>query len=267
MLEKIGKTNLVISGGVGLYVCINFHNRKNLPKNINLYVEPNCEDSGNSAGAAKLLWHLKSGDTTKRPLKTCYLGPKQEYNISNYKTKNASYSDVVDLLIDGNIVSIFQGGSEAGPRALGNRSILFDPRIANGKDIVNSVKHREWFRPFAATILEEECHEWFNMAGLESSPHMMYAVEVLLEKKDKIPSVVHVDGTCRVQTVTKEQNLHYYNLITAFKNKTNVPLLFNTSFNLAGEPMVETLEDAVNTMNNSLINYIYLPEINKIIYK
>jgi carbamoyltransferase len=267
MLHKTGHTNLVISGGVGLNVCLNYYLRKHLPQNINIYVEPNCEDSGNAVGAAKLMWYIMSKDTTKRPIKNCYLGPKPEYNLSGCKTKEASHNDVIDLLVAGEVIGLFQGSSEAGPRALGNRSILFDPRIPNGKDIVNGVKNREWFRPFAASVLEEECHNWFDMAGLANSPYMMYAVDVLPDRRDKIPSVVHVDGTCRVQTVNKEQNEHYYNLIKMFAERTGVPLLFNTSFNLAGEPMVETLEDVIRSMNSSKINYVYLPEVNKIIYK
>jgi len=169
------------------------------------------------------------------------------------------------LLVSGEIVSVFQGRSEAGPRALGNRSIIFDPRIPNGKDIVNTVKGREFFRPFAATILKDDCHDWFDMAGLDESPFMMYAVDAKQDKKHLMPSVVHVDGTCRIQTVTEEQNYHFYNLIKSFKTKTGVPLLFNTSFNLAGDAIVETIEHAIDTLKRSDIKYLYLPEHGKLI--
>jgi carbamoyltransferase len=162
---------------------------------------------------------------------------------------------------------MYQGRSEAGPRALGNRSILFDPRVKDGKDIVNKVKNREWYRPFAGTILKENVHEWFDMRGLDESPFMMYAVDVIEDKKDLIPSIVHVDGTCRVQTVTPEQNLHYYNLISEFNKLTNVPILFNTSFNLAGDPLVETMENALETLRKSEIKYLYLPERDELICK
>lgn len=268
LLKKTGHKNLVIGGGVGLNVCLNYYLRKNLPSDINIYVEPNCEDSGNSIGAAKLYWHTHSQDNTIRPLVSCYSGEIPEYDYSlleNEEQINATYSDVVDLLIGGNIVSLFQGMSEMGPRALGNRSILFDPRIPNGKEIVNTVKNREWFRPFAASVLKEEAHNWFDLAGLEESPFMMFAVEAKPGVKEKIPSVIHVDNTCRIQTVTENQNLHYYNLIKEFYKKTGVPLLFNTSFNLAGDPMVETVGDALNTLRKSQIQYLYLPEIGKII--
>jgi carbamoyltransferase len=161
---------------------------------------------------------------------------------------------------------MYQGGSEAGPRALGNRSILFDPRVKDGKDIVNEVKHREWFRPFAGTILEEHVHEWFDLRGMNNTPFMMYAVNCKEDVADKIPSIIHVDGTCRIQTVTSNENQHYYTLIEEFNKLTNVPILFNTSFNLGGDPLVETIEDALYTLRNSDLQYLYLPEIGKLVH-
>jgi carbamoyltransferase len=178
---------------------------------------------------------------------------------------NATYLDVVNLLKDKNIVAIFQGGSENGPRALGNRSILFDPTVADGKDFVNQVKRREYFRPFAGTILKEHVHEWFDLRGMNESPNMMYAVNCQPGVAEKIPSIIHVDGTCRIQTVTEEQNTHFYKLISAFYKETGVPVLFNTSFNLGGDPLVETLTDALDTLARSEIEYLYLPEYNKLI--
>ena len=165
----------------------------------------------------------------------------------------------------GEIVTIFQGRSEGGPRALGNRSILFDPTIKDGKDIVNGVKRREFFRPFACSMKKEKVHEWFDLKGREGSPHMMYAVECLPGVEEKIPSVIHVDGTCRIQTLTEEDNIHYYNLIDAFEKLSGVPILFNTSFNLGGDPLVETIEDAINTLSYSEIEYMYLPELQKLV--
>lgn len=177
----------------------------------------------------------------------------------------ATYSDVIDLIEAQNIVALFQGRSEAGPRALGNRTIMFDPRNINGKDIVNTVKMREWFRPFAASIMVEHVHEWFDMAGLKESPFMMYAVDALPGVAEKVPSVVHVDNTCRIQTVTEEQNKHWYNLIKEFNSRTKVPLLFNTSFNLAGDTMCETIDDALSTLRRSKIEYCYMPDIGMIL--
>lgn len=157
------------------------------------------------------------------------------------------------------IVAIFQGDSELGPRALGNRSILFDPRVKNAKEIINKVKKREWYRPFAGTIMLEHVHDYFNMLTLKESPYMTFAIKCKPIAKKKIPGVIHVDGTCRIQTVTKEQNKHFYELIECFYKKTGIPLLFNTSFNLGGETMVETLEHAVDTVKRSEIDYLYLP--------
>ena len=170
-------------------------------------------------------------------------------------------------MVDQEIVCLYQGRSEAGPRALGNRSILFDPTVVNGKDIVNEVKRREWFRPFAGTVMAEHASEWFDFRSRTDSPFMMYAVDVLAEKRDIIPAITHVDGTCRIQTVTGEQNPHYYELISEFNKIKNVPILFNTSFNLAGDPLVETVAEALETLKKSDLKYLWLPEIGKLLTK
>jgi len=170
-------------------------------------------------------------------------------------------SDVVKNIIDGKIVAIFQGGSEWGPRALGNRSILFDPRNPDAKDIVNKVKKREWYRPFAGTILLEHANDYFDMVTIKETPYMSYAIPAKQKAKDEVPGIIHVDGTCRIQTVTRKQNKHFYDLIEEFYKQTGVPILFNTSFNLAGEPLVETLEDAKDTVNRSDIDLLYTPEL------
>lgn len=180
---------------------------------------------------------------------------------------NISPEEVVDLILDQKVGAIHQGRSECGPRALGNRSILFDPRVPNGKDIVNVIKKRESFRPFAATVLEEYASEWFDMIGLDSSPFMTFSLNVLKGKEEFIPAVIHVDGTCRIQTVNKNQNFHYYNLINCFYEKTNIPMLLNTSFNLAGEPIVETVSDSIRTLHDSKLDYVYFPEITTIVLK
>lgn len=168
--------------------------------------------------------------------------------------------DVVSRLLDQQIGAIFQGKAEMGARALGNRSIVFDPRVKDGKDIVNRVKKREWYRPFAASILEEHAHEWFEMGRIKSSPWMLYALPVIPQQAEKIPAVVHVDNTCRAQTVSASQNRHWYDLIKAFGEKTGVPLVLNTSFNLAGEPLVHTREDALDTLRRSELDFVYFPE-------
>ena len=169
--------------------------------------------------------------------------------------------EAINKILEQEIVAIFQKSSEYGPRALGNRSLLFDPRNKNGKDIVNKVKRREWFRPFAGTILLEHAKDWFEMGTIKESVYMSYAVPVKEDKKNLIPCITHVDGTCRVQTLTKEQNKNFYELIEEFYKRTNVPILFNTSFNLAGEPLVETLSDAHSTIERSDLQYLYLPDL------
>ena len=174
--------------------------------------------------------------------------------------KNVFLHEVAKLISDKNIVAWYQGRGEAGPRALGNRSILYTPLDVDGKDHVNVVKKRESYRPFGGTILLEHANDWFDMRGLKESPYMMYALNVLENKKHLIPCITHVDGTCRAQTVTSLQNKNYYDLINEFYKITNVPILFNTSLNLSGEPIVETEQEAIDIIIKSKIEYLYLPE-------
>ena len=192
-----------------------------------------------------------------------YLGP--EYDLSPHiGGDTVNTMQVAKLLKQQKIVAVFQGRSEAGPRALGNRSILYDPRDPDGKDRINQVKHRESFRPFAGSVLLPHAHKWFDMAGLDESPFMMYALDALPHTHDKIPAILHVDNTCRVQTVSLYDNINYYQLIDSFYQLTEVPILFNTSFNLAGEPLVETPEDAIECFECSDIDYLYFPEVQKL---
>lgn len=265
-IAMTGAKNVCISGGYALNCTANYEFLKHLPTGVRLYVDPVAHDAGISVGAARYLWHEKTGDKTIRPLTSLYLGYEPElYVPKGVDSIKASYSDVADLIASGNIVALYQGKAEAGPRALGNRSILFDPRHPDGKAIVNTVKGREWFRPFAGTVLAEKALDWFDMRGLEESPFMTYAVNAKEEQQKRIPCIVHVDGSCRIQTVTETQNQHYYRLIQAFEVKTGVPILFNTSFNLAGDPMVETIEDAIDTLRRSKLEYLYLPELETLI--
>jgi len=256
--KETGIKNVVISGGYGLNCVANYHYIKNL-KDINFYIDPICFDAGISIGAA---YYYSSYECKINSLSSVYIGHKEEsYDLTGLETKRVSYDDIVNLLLDKNIIALFQGKSEAGQRALGNRSLLFDPRIVNGKDIVNQIKKRESFRPFAGTILQEEAHKWFNMLSLKESPYMQYAIDAKQNAIEQVPAIVHADNTCRIQTVTKKQNKHFYNLIKCFYEKTNVPMLLNTSFNLGGEPLVETFKHAIYTLKNSQIEYLYLPEI------
>lgn len=267
-----GKTNVVLSGGYALNCVANYWYLDQLKdEGINLYVEPVSNDAGTAIGAAYLQYYRTTNDKkVKEPVKTLYSGPVHTYTIEQVidiadkygadRVFEANNEDVVELISDKNIVALFQGRSEAGPRALGNRSILYDPRDPNGKDHVNSIKRREYFRPFAGSIMQEHVHEWFDLRGMDSTPFMMYAVNCKEGIEEKIPAIIHIDGTCRIQTVTKKENKNYHDLIETFYNKTGCPIIFNTSFNLGGEPLVEDLDDACRTLANSLIEYLYLPE-------
>lgn len=272
-VDLTGEKNIVVCGGYGLNCVANWKYWKEFP-DLNIYCEPISHDGGTSMGGAKFVYSLLMtengediGDLSQSDV---YYGPHYEPStyadaLGGLETSETNAKEVAQLIRDGNIVTIFQGRSEGGPRALGNRSILFDPTIPDGKDIVNVVKRREFFRPFAGSMLAEEAHEWFDLAGRDETPHMMYACECLPGVEEKIPSIIHEDGTCRIQTVTKEQNPAYYELISEFNELSGVPILFNTSFNLGGDALVETIEDAVETLQKSDIEYMYLPEIGKLV--
>ena len=185
-------------------------------------------------------------------------------------TRGLPFREVADpadeaarLLADSKIVGWFQGKAEVGPRALGARSILADPRKAEMKDVVNAqVKHREGFRPFAPAVLDEHGAEYFD--GYYPNPFMLLVLPVRHDKRDVIPAVTHVDGTGRMQTVTREGNPAFHAVIDAFRARTGVPVVLNTSYNLRGEPIVNTPEEAVedylNTGMDALVLGPYLLE-------
>jgi carbamoyltransferase len=271
MLKKTKKKQLCLSGGFFLNCVSNYNLLKQLPKNVEIYVEPIATDAGTAIGAAKTAYYLETKSKKINKQNTIYYGPKYKYTeddfIKEKSIKDVKPSYVAKLISEKNIVAIYQGGSESGPRALGNRSILYDPRDPNGKDHVNKVKNREWFRPFAGTVLQEHANEWFDLYSIKESKFMMFAVNVKEDKRHKIPAITHIDGSCRVQTLKEEDNKNFYSLIKEFYKITDVPILFNTSFNLAGDTIVETLEDALWTFHNSEINYLYLPELKILIKK
>ena len=263
MIEKTDIKDVTLSGGYFLNCVANDYIRKSIP-DINLYIEPLSSDTGVSMGLAKMIWHDQNNDNTIRKQKNIYYGFHYDYTLEDIKNENwvkCNEEDVAKELNNQKIVALYQGRSEAGPRALGNRSILFDPRNKDGKDIVNKIKKREWFRPFAGTVLKEHASKYFD---IENSPFMMYACNV---KTKDLPAITHIDGTCRVQTLEYEQNKNFYNLINEFYKITNCPVLFNTSFNIDGEPIVETLKDAINTFKRSSIDILYLPDMKVMIKK
>lgn len=251
--------NVILTGGCALNVVNNYKLKKYF-KDVNFYVEPMCGDEGNSIGIGQ--YYVTTQGRIPEVIDNICLGNQYEYN--NITGKDVELKDVVNLLKDGHIVALYQKGCEAGPRALGNRSLLLNPTIKNGKDIMNTVKQRESFRPFACSILHEEMNEWFDMADLKESQYMMYAVQS--KKSDIVPSIVHNDNTCRVQTVKENQNKVLYDLLKLFNKETNIPLLMNTSFNLAGETLVETPEDAIDVLNRSKLEYLYFADIKKLVY-
>tara|TARA_R100000008_G_scaffold86882_1_gene82390 strand:- start:8968 stop:10584 length:1617 start_codon:yes stop_codon:yes gene_type:complete len=278
--EYVGKSkkrNLCISGGVSLNCVVAgkiydwFENEID-----NIYADPIPYDAGLALGAPRYLWHhiLDNPRITWEDNSSSYLGERHQESLikaeifsrvtaGEIKISEASDENVVDLLIDKKIVSVYGGGSESGRRALGNRSILADPRHAETKDIVNErVKHRQWFRPFAPSILREEVKNWF-VRDIDS-PYMSFAIKFLDEAKEKVPAVVHFNNTARLQTVTKNDNEWYYGLIDTFFKKTGVPILLNTSFN-DREPIVETPKDAINCFLGTQIDYLYFYELGLLI--
>ena len=270
-IKLTGKKKIVMAGGFVLNCVANYEFLKEFP-DVEFYHEPVSHDGGNVMGVCQHVYRTITKDSVKAPLTSLYLGldHSAEYateDFTDFEVVDTTAVDVAKLIADQEIVCLYQGRSEAGPRALGNRSILFDPTVVNGKDIVNEVKHREWFRPFAGSVMAEHAAEWFDFRSRTDSPFMMYAVNVLEDKQVLIPAITHVDGTCRIQTVTKEQNPHYYELISEFNKLKGVPILFNTSFNLAGDPLVETVKEALDTLKKSEMKYLWLPDIGKLLTK
>jgi carbamoyltransferase len=255
-IEKLKKHNLCLSGGFFQNCQIN---NDVLSVHKNVFVDPLAHDGGTSLGLA-LLVAFKNNIKVK-PYKNLYLGIKPLYP-KNIK-KNTSVEEVAKLLKENNIVGIFQGRQEAGPRALGNRSILYNPLNFHAKDIVNTFKKREWYRPFAGTVLHEHANDWFDLNGKEEIPYMSYAVKV----KKFIPGITHVDKSCRVQTLKKEQNKSFYELIQSFYKLSGIPILLNTSLNISGKPLIGTFEQAVDMFKSSSLKYLYFPDIQFLLKK
>jgi carbamoyltransferase len=255
--------NICLSGGLFYNVINNYALLKEFP-HINFWFEPLAGDEGVSVGCALGEYYRVTKSKKRNKLHTLYLGQQANYNrdlLSNEKEiYNVEPKDVAKLLAEKNVVALYQGKAEAGPRALGNRSILYDPRDPNGRDVVNRVKKREWYRPFAGTVLEEHASKWFDMAGQKSSPFMMFAMKCHEDKQKLVPALQHNDGTSRIQTLRYDQNANYYELIKEFYSLTGVPMVLNTSFNLAGDALVHDMERALETCRGGGIRYLYCPE-------
>jgi len=222
----------------------------------NIFIQPAASDDGCAIGCCLYGWHRIYGKKKRSVLKNAYLG--RPYNEAEIKktldergifyerlNKAALIRMVANLIAQGKVVGWFQDGSEFGPRALGHRSILADPRNINMKDKINKkVKRREEFRPYAPSILRESLSEYFELDC--ASPFMLISASVKEEKRRLIPAVLHIDGTARIQTVAKKENSIFYELIKEFKKVTKIPLILNTSFNVRGRPIVETPKDALD---------------------
>jgi carbamoyltransferase len=289
--NEYGIKNLCLAGGVALN-CV--ANGKILSEKIfdNIWIQPAAGDAGGSLGAALALWHKDQGNqrvvNLKDSMKGAYLGPEYSQNQiekeltsigANFKTLN--YEDLIDQTADNlsneKAIGWFQGRMEFGPRALGGRSILGDPRSEKMQKNLNlKVKYRESFRPFAPSILREDLSDWFDI-NVES-PYMLMVANINSEKKiemsndqkklfgidklnikrSEIPAVTHVDYSARIQTVKSDTNRYYFDLISKFKEKTLCPVIVNTSFNVRGEPIVNTPTDAFNCFMGTELDFLVI---------
>jgi carbamoyltransferase len=270
LLNKLYKTikvkNLCVSGGVFLNCVMNGKILSSTPFE-KIFIQPASSDAGTSIGAAYYLYYQILNYPRKFIMNNVYFGPSySSYDVENaikkchlkYKKENEITKVAAKLIEQGKIIGFFQGRMEFGPRALGNRSILADPRRREIKEILNArIKNRESFRPFAPSCLKENASEYFM--GCESSPFMIINYKVRKEKMDIIPAVVHVDGTSRVQTVEKDINPKFYELIHNFYKLTGVPILLNTSFN-ENEPIVCTPEDAISCFIKTKMDYLIMED-------
>jgi len=264
-LEKTHSKNLCLAGGVALN---SKANGKIASSGIvdNIFVQPAASDDGVALGAA-LTPFLDGGQRLPlNPMRHAYLGPSFddesiESALKTYKIRASRLSDpaatAAEMLSQGKILGWFQGRMEFGPRALGNRSIIADPRDPEmNTKVNNAVKFREWWRPFAPSFTKEAAPEYLESAY--DSPFMILTAQVRPEKRSIIPSVTHVDGSARPQTVEKEINPPYYRLIDEFGKRTGVPVIMNTSFNLRGEAIVHTPTDAIRTFFSSGMDSLVL---------
>ena len=263
--ELTGKRRLCLTGGVALNSVANQRIAAEGPFD-DLYILAPAGDAGVALGTAMYGYHCLLGGEQRHPMRTASTGRAYHTDDVLAAIKNAdadveyreaSVEEVAQLIADHYVVGWCQGGSEMGPRALGQRSMLADPRHPAMRDYLNVVvKHREPFRPYAPSVLAEHASQWFDLRS--DSPFMLLVPAVLEHRRAAVPAITHVDGTARVQTVEREVNARYHALIDAFHQRTGVPLVLNTSFNDAGEPIVESPADAVGTFLRTELDYLYV---------
>lgn len=271
--KQTGLTKLVMAGGVALNTKANYRLLNETPFD-EIYIQPAAGDDGGALGAALWAWHMVLGKPRKWVMPHAYWGKGyKDGEIADFLAykgvKHESYdgddSKMLDVLAQDltqeRVIGFFQGRFEWGPRALGNRSILADPRSEKMKEVVNTkIKFREPFRPFAPVILRDRALEYFDYAGVEAHEaprYMLMVAPIKAEKQDSLQAVCHM-GTGRLQTIERETNPRYYGVIERFGALTGVPVVLNTSFNLRGEPIVTSPQDAWNTFQNSDIDILVM---------
>jgi carbamoyltransferase len=268
--RRVPFDNLCIAGGVALN-CVTNEVVRRSGEFSNVFIPSAPHDAGTAIGAALAVHVAKEKRPPQRGYSTPYLGPAFKRSDILAAVKSAGLTarrskspgrDAADMIVDGKIVAWFQGRMEFGPRALGNRSLLADPRRPEMRDILNQkVKHREDFRPFAPSVLAEHAEEWFDVgAKLASHEFMLFACDVKPDRRDRIPAVVHKDGSARVQLVSRKLNPRFHELISHFHAKTGVPVVVNTSFN-DSEPIVCTPTDAIVTFRKSGIDALIMDDV------
>ena len=264
--RRTGEENLCLAGGVAFNSVMNGRIIKESPFK-RVFIQPVAGDAGCSLGAAYLTYHGQLGRPRGYEMRHAYFGPSftSEQCAAELRAAELAYETlpedellarVADIIAEGGIVGWFQGRAEFGPRALGNRSFLADPRRPEMRQMLNDkVKLREWFRPLAPSMLEEAADTVFGRPHRD--PFMVTVLEVADDQRERIPAVVHVDGTARPQTVNRDANPRYWKLIKAFESRTGIPMLLNTSFNVQ-EPIVCTPGDAVRTFRNTSFDALVL---------
>ena len=265
LYEKTGSKNFAVAGGSFLNCS---SNGKLLQQNFvdNLFVQPASHDAGVALGAAILTYQKHNGIFPKANFSTAYWGSsfsEEEIRESLIHCADIHFEQVdnpskklSDLILENNVIGYMAGKSEVGPRALCHRSILANPTYKDNLNRVNKIKGREFWRPLAPTMIEECLHEIVDIKHF--SPFMLIAAQVKETWKNKIPAVVHVDGSCRPQSVNCNQNPVIHKALLNFQEKSGVPVFLNTSFNLNGEPLVDSPKDALNTFLNSDLNYLII---------
>lgn len=246
---------IVLAGGCALNIVLNTKVKEKY--GLDVFVAPNSTDCGIPVGLlCKHFKPTKTIDVTYKGVEVLDRFSLMEY-VNNRRGVKVTADDIARELILEKIVGVVQGNSEHGPRALGNRSIICSPIPMHMKDTLNlKVKHREWYRPFAPIVRLEDVSEYFEWEG--ESRWMNFCPKVKEEYKDKLPAITHIDGTARVQTVTREQNPLMYDILTLFKKNTGIGVLVNTSFNVDGKPILSTYKDAFNVLDNTQLDRLYL---------